>query len=71
MPYAIVEGDGSYHGIVADISQREQLADPRRREVLREEQRRLTAEERLFPGSKDVVEVGEYDVELVGIGIPP
>ena len=67
----IVDCDGRYHGEVAEIAQRQQLAEHRRGVVLAEQQRRLTTEEGLFPRCKDVVEVDEGAVELVGVGVPP
>ena len=67
----VVEGHGRYHGIVAEIAQAERLADPRRRPLLAEQQRRLAAKHRLLYTGEDVVEVGEETVELVGVGIPP
>ena len=38
---------------------------------IKEEQGWLAAEERLLEAGKEVVEIGEYPVQGVGVGIPP
>jgi len=67
----VIERDGKDEYEVAGVVQVHQLAPYGPGELLAEEQRRLTAEERLLHLGEVVVEVRQYAVQFVGVRIPP
>ena len=67
----IIEGDDDHEQEIAGVAEVHKLAPHRPREPLAEEQGWLAAEERLLEAGKEVVEIGEYPVQGVGVGIPP
>ena len=67
----VVEKEDEHQREVGDIAQAHQLREPPPRHGLREEQRRLTAKDSLFPTSKNMVKVGQHTVQFVGVGVPP
>ena len=66
-----IEHHHQHHGEIAGIAEVHEFADDRAGHGLREEQGGLATEELLLPGGKQMVEIGEDAVELIGVGIPP
>ena len=67
----IDQSHAGYHGVIGGVAHAHQLGDDGRGELLGKHQRGLETKQRLLPLGKDVVEVGQHAVELIGIGIPP
>mgnify|MGYP007101831046 CR=1 FL=1 len=60
-----------YQRVVGSIAQMHQFTENGIADRLGEEQCRLTAEQLLFNARKEMVEIGEYLVQFIGIRIPP
>ena len=70
-PEEVVEHHQGYHGVVGTVAEVEKLTDNGRCHLLAEQQCRLATEPRLLDLGKDVVQVLESAVQLVGVRIPP
>ena len=62
---------GQYHGEVRGVAHVHQFAKPSGRHGIAKHQRRLKTKHRLLGLRKHMVEVGQYAVKLVGVGVPP
>lgn len=67
----VEEADDGYQREIAGVANDQWLADKDTGQSIIEKQSWLTVEDLLLPRGKDVVEVGEDAVDLVGVWIPP